>query len=82
MKEWKSSAVLVLDGDRLLGVFTERDIVFRCVALSCPPEAIHDAHVMTKDPQAIHIDKPFGHALHILSAALSRANRAVPLPLP
>ncbi len=66
MKEWKSSAVLVVDGDQLLGIFTERDIVFRCVALSCPLDTIQVAHVMTKDPQTIHIDKPFGHALHLM----------------
>ena len=51
MKEWKSSAVLVVDGDQLLGIFTERDIVFRCVALSCPLDTIQVAHVMTKGPQ-------------------------------
>ena len=66
MKEWKSSAVLVVDGDQLLGIFTERDIVFRCVALSCPLDTIQVAHVMTKDPQTIHCDRPFGHALHLM----------------
>lgn len=66
MKEWKSSAVLVVDRNRLLGIFTERDIVFRCVALSCPLDTLHVARVMTTDPQTIHIDKPFGHALHLM----------------
>lgn len=67
MKEWKSSAVLVVDGsDRLLGILTERDIVFRCVALSCPLDTMAVSTVMTRDPQVMHIDKPFGHALHLM----------------
>lgn len=66
MKEWHSSAVLVAENDKLLGIFTERDIVFRCVALGCPLDAIPVAKVMTSNVQTIHIDKPFGHALHLM----------------
>lgn len=66
MKEWKSSAVLVVRDDKLLGILTERDIVFRCVALSCPLDTIQVSHVMTKDPQTISVDRPFGHALHVM----------------
>lgn len=66
MKEWKSSAVLVVKDDRLAGIFTERDVVFRCVALSCPLNTMPVASVMTREPQTIHVDKPFGHALHMM----------------
>lgn len=66
MKEWKSSAVLVVNEDQLVGIFTERDIVFRCVALGCPLDTISVSSVMTREPQTIHVDKPFGHALHMM----------------
>ena len=66
MKEWHSSAVLVAEGGKLLGIFTERDIVFRCVALGCPLDLIPVAKVMTANVQTIHVDKPFGHALHLM----------------
>ncbi len=66
MKEWHSSAVLVAEAGKLLGIFTERDIVFRCVALGCPLDHIQVAKVMTSKVQTIHVDKPFGHALHLM----------------
>lgn len=66
MKEWKSSAVLVVKEDQLVGIFTERDVVFRCVALGCPLDTISVSSVMTREPQTIHVDKPFGHALHMM----------------
>src|SRR6185369_17961255 len=61
-----SSAVLVIKEDQLVGIFTERDIVFRCVALGCPLDTIPVSSVMTREPQTIHVDKPFGHALHMM----------------
>ena len=66
MKEWKSSAVLVVRDDKLEGIFTERDVVFRCVALNCPLDLIPVSQVMTRAPQTIPLDKPFGHALHLM----------------
>ncbi len=69
MKEWRSSAVLVVKDDKLLGILTERDIVYRCVALACPMDTLRVWSVMTKDPQTIHKDKPFGHALHLMYEA-------------
>ncbi len=66
MKEWKSSAVLVVEDGKLAGIFTERDVVFRCVALDCPLDSITVAQVMTRDPRTISPEKPFGHALHLM----------------
>ncbi len=66
MKEWKSSAVLVVQKNHLTGILTERDIVFRVVAASCDPATTSVATIMTSDIQTIHIDKPFGHALHMM----------------
>lgn len=66
MKEWQSSAVLVVDQGRVAGILTERDIVFRCVAQSCPLDSTQVAAVMTTMVETIHQDKPFGHALHVM----------------
>ena len=40
--------------------------MFRCVALGCPLDDIAVAKVMTSNVQTIHVDKPFGHALHLM----------------
>ncbi len=64
MKEWHSSAVLVVNKNALVGILTERDIVFRVVAGSCDPATTTVATIMTSDVETIHQHKPFGHALH------------------
>lgn len=66
MREMKSSAVLVVDKGTLLGILTERDIVFRVVALGLDPAATSVETIMTTSVQTIHKDKPFGHALHLM----------------
>lgn len=66
MREWKSSAVLVVDKGKLLGILTERDIVFRVVAMNLDPAATAVDAIMTARVLTIHRDKPFGHALHMM----------------
>lgn len=66
MKRRKVSALLVVDGTRLLGIFTERDALFRVIAEERAPQKTRVADVMTPDPETVHPDKPFGHALHLM----------------
>lgn len=66
MKEWHSSAVVVVVEDRLAGIFTERDLAFRVVALGSDPAKTPVSTVMTSKVKAITPDKPFGHALHLM----------------
>lgn len=66
MKEWHSSAILVVRNGLLEGICTERDIVFRVVAGSCDPAQTTVGEVMTRDVQTIGPEKPFGHALHMM----------------
>lgn len=66
MREMKSSAVLVVGKGKLLGILTERDIVFRVVAMGLDPAATSVETIMTTQVQTIHEDKPFGHALHLM----------------
>jgi len=66
MKQKGKGALLVLEGAKLIGIVTERDIVFRVVAAGRDPRATPLADVMTPQPQSIHPDKPFHHALQIM----------------
>jgi CBS domain-containing protein len=59
-------AVLVVENQQLLGIFTERDVVFRVVArgLDTATTRIHD--VMTPEPKTIEPDRPFGRAMLVM----------------
>ena len=59
-------AVLVMEDDRLAGILTERDIVFRVVAKGLDAEATPLSEVMTKAPRTVDPDKPFGYALLVM----------------
>jgi len=58
-----AGAVMVVENDRLVGIFTERDAVFRVMAAGRDPEATRLAEVMTKEPRTVDPDKTFGFAL-------------------
>ena len=66
MKQHNIGAVLVVDGARLCGIFTERDALFRVVAEGRDPGGTNVGQVMTPQPQTIHPDKPFLHALRMM----------------
>ena len=66
MKKMNVGAVLVVEKEKLIGIFTERDIVFRVLAEGRDPRTTRLAEVMTAKPQTIAPDRPFGHALHLM----------------
>jgi CBS domain-containing protein len=66
MRQANVGAIMVVDGERLVGMFTERDAVFRVLAEGLDATATALAEVMTRDPQTIHPDRPFAHALHMM----------------
>jgi CBS domain-containing protein len=66
MKEARVGAVLVVEEDRLVGIFTERDAVFRVIAAGRDPEVTPLADVMTRDPKTIDPDESFGYALLLM----------------
>jgi CBS domain-containing protein len=76
MAEQRVSAVLVLDGSQLSGIFTERDAVFRVIALGRDASRTTLADVMTADPATIGPDKTFGQALALMH---ERGIRHVPV---
>ena len=66
MRENKIGALMVCEKGHLVGVFTERDALFRVTAEKCNPGTTVLADVMTPDPQTIGPDKRLGHALHMM----------------
>jgi CBS domain-containing protein len=66
MAEKNTGAVMVVDAERLVGIVTERDVVFRVVARGLDAGATRLADVMTRDPRTCDPDKPFGYALVLM----------------
>src|SRR5271167_897014 len=62
----KVGAIMVVKDDRLVGIFTERDIVFRVVARGLDPRTVRLADAMTRDPYTIDPDELFGYALLVM----------------
>jgi len=66
MKRNEVGAVMVVEEGRLVGVFTERDALFRVLAEGRDTRTTRLADVMTRNPTTIHPDRPFPEALHIM----------------
>ena len=66
MEQRQIGAVMVVEDGRLVGIFTERDALFRVIAKGRDAQTTPLAEVMTGNPQTVHPDKPFGHALHLM----------------
>jgi len=66
MKQNEVGAVMVVEEGRLVGVFTERDALFRVLAEGRDTLTTRLADVMTRNPATIHPDRPFAEALHIM----------------
>lgn len=56
MAERHIGAVLIGDGDRLLGIFTERDLLIRVVARGLDPDTTPLTAVMTPEPDTVGPD--------------------------
>ena len=61
-----AGAVLVIEGDQLVGIFTERDVVFRVIAPGLEPKATLLREVMTADPKTLGPTQSYGHALVLM----------------
>jgi CBS domain-containing protein len=66
MAEKNVGSVMVVAEGRLVGICTERDIVFRVVAPGLDATATRLADVMTRTPHTVAPDKPFGYALLVM----------------
>jgi len=66
MAERKVSAVMVVEDGRLVGIFTERDAVYRVIAKGFDARTTALAEVMTPDPRTVTPDESFGYAMLLM----------------
>lgn len=71
-----TGAVLVMENDVLIGIFTERDAVFRVLAKGQDAQTTLLREVMTPDPATVPPNTSYGHALLIMQ---ERRFRHVPV---
>ncbi|HEX5803211.1 MAG TPA: CBS domain-containing protein [Azospira sp.] len=63
MAESKVGAILIMDGGRIAGIFTERDLLNRVMAKHLDPDTTPLAAVMTPDPHTLSPDMRLTQAL-------------------
>ena len=63
MRQRNVGAMMVVDGGKLAGVFTERDALFRVVAAGLDATSTPLSVAMTKNPKTISPDRSFVQAL-------------------
>lgn len=66
MKQRNVGAMMVVDGGKLVGMFTERDALFRVLATGLDGATTPLSEVMTKNPRTISPDRLFVQALSIM----------------
>jgi len=66
MKKHHVGALMVVEGEHLIGIFTERDIVFRVLAEGRAVSTTRVSEVMTASPRTIDADQAVGHALMLM----------------
>lgn len=64
MAERHVGAILVMEEERLAGIFTERDALVRVIAAGRDPATTAISEVMTRAVNTISPDRPLLHALH------------------
>jgi CBS domain-containing protein len=66
MRRRKVGALVVIDDRSLVGIFTERDVVFRVVAAGLDSRSVRVGDVMTGSPITIAPSELFGYALSVM----------------
>jgi CBS domain-containing protein len=66
MAKKQVGAVLVVEEGRLLGIFSERDAVFRVIARGLDPQATKLVQVMTREPKTVKPSNTFGYAMTLM----------------
>jgi len=64
MREARHGCVQIVDGERLTGVFSERDVLARVLRRSLDPGATPVGEVMTPQPTTLSVHNPPAHAIH------------------
>ncbi len=58
MREHRVGAAMIMEGGRLIGIVTERDLVYRLLALGGDARTTRLAEVMTAEPETVSPDDP------------------------
>jgi CBS domain-containing protein len=66
MAEHRCGSVVVVDGDAVVGIFTERDLMLRVVREGRDPAKTAVRDVMTKNPDTIDADAPVADAIRAM----------------
>ncbi len=67
MNDASVGCVLVVQGDRLVGVFTERDVLTKIATGSIDADRTRIDEVMTSDPECLTLDDGIAYALNKMS---------------
>ncbi len=67
MTAGKIGALIVMDGERLIGIFTERDALNKVLAGGLDPGNTKVSEVMTKDPYCIRPTTTVGDAMKLIT---------------
>lgn len=65
MVEARIGAVLVVENDALVGIFSERDVLVRVVNCGRDPATTPVAHVMTHDPETVDVTTTIDEVLDL-----------------
>lgn len=68
MAKRKFGAVPITENDRLIGIFTERDVIARVMAARKDPDTTTLAEVMTANPDTVKSSDSVLHALELMNA--------------
>jgi CBS domain-containing protein len=66
MAEAMVGAVMVVEDRRLVGIFTERDALFRVIAAGRDSSRTTLGEVMTRDPHTVTPEETFGYSLLLM----------------
>ncbi|MBV1775056.1 CBS domain-containing protein [Burkholderiaceae bacterium DAT-1] len=66
MRDKNVGALMVVEGEQLVGIFTERDVAFRVVAEHRDPDSTQLSDVMTVNPMTVDPRDSFGYAMLLM----------------
>ena len=69
MRQDRNGCALVVDGGRLVGIFTERDILLQVVCGGVDPDGTPVSEVMTSDPESLTAEDNVGALLNKMAVS-------------
>lgn len=72
MNTGKVGAVLVMEGERLVGILTERDVIFKVLGKKPDLSKVLVSDIMTKDPTTLAEEDSLAHAINQMAVGSYR----------